>query len=196
MWNELWPVVGPDVGRCLVEAGQLLQHRHHILGLAAAADADRQAEAAVLVDHVQDHEPAAISGGQASGGGRPGKSHAQGSRREKLLSPERLRTDVVALRQHYRASEHQACRVFGQHRSTQRHNGKVVDLEEAKLKHRLRKIAAEHIRRGRWMAYRLLRREDWTVNHKRIQRLWRDEGLPPKPRRPAARHGWLLQRRF
>jgi hypothetical protein len=34
----------------------------------------------------------------------------------------------------------------GQHRSTQRHPAKVVDLEEAKLRHRLRDIAAEHIR--------------------------------------------------
>jgi transposase InsO family protein len=72
----------------------------------------------------------------------------------------------------------------GQHRSTQRHGGKVVDLEETKLRHRLREIAAEHIRWGRRMAYRLLRREGWTVNHKRVQRLWREEGLQrPTPRK-------------
>jgi hypothetical protein len=61
--------------------------------------------------------------------------------------------------------------VVGQHRSSQRHVGKVVDLEEAKLRHRLREIAAEHIRWGRRMAHRLLRREGWTVNHKRVHRL-------------------------
>jgi putative transposase len=77
----------------------------------------------------------------------------------------------------YRASECHVCRVVGQHRSTQRHGGKVVDIEETKLRHRLREIAAEHIRRGRRMAYRLLRREGWTVNHKRVQRIWREEGL-------------------
>ena len=72
----------------------------------------------------------------------------------------------------------------GQHRSTQRHGGKVVDIEEAKLRQRLREIAAEHIRWGRRMAYRLLRREGWTVNHKRVQRLWREEGLQrPTPRK-------------
>jgi putative transposase len=75
--------------------------------------------------------------------------------------------------------------VVGQHRSTQRHSGKVVDLEEAKLRHRLREIASEHIRWGRRMAYRLLRREGWIVNHKRVQRLWREEGLQrPTPRKP------------
>ena len=73
---------------------------------------------------------------------------------------------------------------MGQHRSTQRHLAKVVGLEEAKLRHRLREIAAEHIRWGRRMAYRLLRREGWSVNHKRVQRLWREEGLHrPTPRK-------------
>jgi putative transposase len=75
------------------------------------------------------------------------------------------------------------CRVVGQHRSTHLHGGKIVDLEEAKLRGRLREIAAEHIRWGRRMAYRLLRRERWLVNHKRVHRLWCEEGL----QRPTAR---------
>jgi hypothetical protein len=54
----------------------------------------------------------------------------------------------------------------GQHRSTQRHPTKVVSIEVGKLRRRLGEIAAEHIRLGRWMAQRLLRREGWTVNHK------------------------------
>ena len=88
------------------------------------------------------------------------------------------------MQERYRASERFVCRVVGQHRSTQRHGGKVVDLEEAKLRRRLREIAADHIRWGRRMAYRLLRREGWTVNHKRVQRLWREEGLQrPTPRK-------------
>jgi len=44
----------------------------------------------------------------------------------------------------------------GQHRSTHRHGGKVINLEGDKLRHRLREIAAEHIRWGLRMAYRLL----------------------------------------
>jgi putative transposase len=42
----------------------------------------------------------------------------------------------VVLQERYRASERLVCRVVGQHRSTQRHGGKVIDLEEAKLRHR------------------------------------------------------------
>jgi hypothetical protein len=43
--------------------------------------------------------------------------------------------------------------VTGQHRSTQRHGGKVVDIEEVKLRQRLLAIAAEQIRWGWRMAY-------------------------------------------
>ena len=110
----------------------------------------------------------------------------------KLLSPERRcaakrtsRCDraVAGLQERYRASERFVCQVVGQHRSTQRHPVNVVDLEETKLRQRLRDIAAEHIRWGRRMAYRLLMREGWMVNHKRVQRLWREEGLQrPTPR--------------
>jgi hypothetical protein len=44
----------------------------------------------------------------------------------------------------------------------------VVDIEKAKLRQRLRVNAAEHIHFGQRLAYRLLRREGWTVNHKRV----------------------------
>ena len=91
---------------------------------------------------------------------------------------------MVVLQQRYRASERFACRVVGQHRSTQRHGGRVPGLEETKLRQRLREIAAEHIRWGRRMAHRVLRREGWSVNHKRVQRIWREEGLQrPTPRK-------------
>ena len=95
----------------------------------------------------------------------------------------------MVLKERYRASERLVCRVVGQHRSTQRHPAKVVDPEEAKLRHQFREIAEEHIRWGRRMAYRLLRREGWTVNHKRVQRLWREEGLkrPTPLKRERAR---------
>jgi putative transposase len=37
------------------------------------------------------------------------------------------------------------------------------------------------------MAARIVRREGWHVNRKRIQRLWRDEGLKRPPHRPCKR---------
>jgi len=100
--------------------------------------------------------------------------HAQGPCLGKLLSPERRRRAVTVFLERYLASERFVCRVAGQHRSTQRHAGKLVLNEEGKLRHRLREIGAEHIRWGRLMAYRLLRPECWTVNQKRVQLLWRE----------------------
>jgi len=96
----------------------------------------------------------------------------------------------VILQECYRACERLVCRMVWQHRSTQRHPIKVVDLEETMLRKRLRDVADENIRWSRRMAYRLLRREGWTVNHKRVQQLWREEGLPrPTPRkRKRERH--------
>ena len=61
--DEFGTVVAADECRSWVEAGEILQHRHHILGLAASSDADRQAQMAVLVDHVQELQPPAIGGG-------------------------------------------------------------------------------------------------------------------------------------
>jgi putative transposase len=71
----------------------------------------------------------------------------------------------------------------GQPRSTQRRPRPAASAEEVKLRRRLRAIARAKPRAGYKTAYRLLRREGWTVNHKRVQRLWREEGL----RRPAPR---------
>lgn len=56
-------------------------------------------------------------------------------------------------------------------------------MEEVKLRHRLRDIAAEQIRWGRRTAHRLLLRHRWSVNQKRVQRLWGVEGLQPSPPR-------------
>jgi len=84
---------------------------------------------------------------------------------------------VAALRDMFRVSERFAFRVVDLHRSTQRHATKVLDIAEAKLRRRLREIGAEHIRCGRRIAYRLLRRDVCLVNHKRVFPLWRQEGL-------------------
>ena len=61
--NELEAVVRSDECRCRLEAGEFLQHGHQVPGLSAPSHPDRQAHAAVLVDHVQEFEPAAVGRG-------------------------------------------------------------------------------------------------------------------------------------
>ena len=80
------------------------------------------------------------------------------------------------LREVFGVSERRACRVTGQQRTTQRHVRRVLAPEEA-LRARLRAIARTWPRYGFRRAWALLRLEGWVVNRKRVQRLWREEGL-------------------
>jgi putative transposase len=45
------------------------------------------------------------------------------------------------------------------------------------LRERLRRLSAEHPRWGYRLAWGAVRAEGWAVNRKKIQRLWREEGL-------------------
>jgi hypothetical protein len=76
-------------------------------------------------------------------------------------------------------SERFACRVAGQHRATQRHQpvSATPDDPDSALRAWLRQYAKEHSRGGFRPAYHDARGEGWVVNHKKAQRLWREEGL-------------------
>lgn len=81
-------------------------------------------------------------------------------------------------------SERRACRVIGQPRSTQRFEATKPERDRALIK-RMHKLARGNPRRGYRYIWALLRREGWAVNRKRVQRLWRQEGLrvPPVQRK-------------
>jgi transposase InsO family protein len=74
-------------------------------------------------------------------------------------------------------SQRRACRLAGQNRNTQRRPVPLADIEEQKLRRRIRELARRHVRWGRRLVYRRLRLDGWSVNHKRVQRIWREEGL-------------------
>jgi putative transposase len=88
-------------------------------------------------------------------------------------------------------SERFACRVTGQHRTTQRHRRASETLadRDAALRAWLRQWAKQHPRWGFRRAYHAARAEGWVVNHKRLQRLWREEGLRVPQRRRRKRVG-------
>ena len=73
-------------------------------------------------------------------------------------------------------SERRACRVTGQHRSTQRRLPARGRGDDA-LRTELHAFSRGHPRWGYRRAWATLREEGWTVNRKRVQRLWREEGL-------------------
>ncbi len=87
-------------------------------------------------------------------------------------------------------SERRACAALGQHRSTQRKipNGRddeeqlsvdIVDLARLYGRYGYRKIAE------------LLRQAGWLVNDKRVERIWRREGLKVPARQPKRGRLWL-----
>ena len=86
-------------------------------------------------------------------------------------------------------SERRACRLAGQHRSTQRHEP-VVARDDAALRAELRRISRQRPRWGYRRAHRLLLDAGWELNIKRTRRVWREEGLRvPRKRRKRQRLG-------
>ena len=81
-------------------------------------------------------------------------------------------------------SERRACRALGQHRSTQR---KVPQgrADEERLTDDIIELADKYGRYGYRMVAGLLNNAGWHVNHKRVERIWRREGLkvPQKQRK-------------
>jgi len=87
-------------------------------------------------------------------------------------------------------SERRACRVLNQARSTQRHRAKVRS-DEPRLVQRMIELANAYGRYGYRRITALLRHEGWRVNHKRIERLWRQAGLKVPRRQPKRGRLWL-----
>ena len=79
------------------------------------------------------------------------------------------------LRVGYKVSERRACQVIGIKRSSYRYASTAKN--QSALKMRIRDIAAARVRYGYRRIHVLLRREGWRVNHKRVYRLYRLQGL-------------------
>jgi putative transposase len=75
-----------------------------------------------------------------------------------------------------KVSQRRACRVLGQSRTTQRYRSRRP-ADERKLLAEMRRIARRRQRFGSPRVYRELRADGWRVNHKRIERLWREENM-------------------
>jgi len=108
----------------------------------------------------------------------------------------------MVLEDRFQVSQRRACRLAGQNRNTQRRPMPVAAIEEQKLRRRIRELARRHARWGRRLVYRRLRLDGWSVNHKRVQRIWREEGLQRpllrrrKRSRPACGSRELLQAEY
>src|SRR5215204_1788874 len=87
-------------------------------------------------------------------------------------------------------SERRACKALGQHRSTQRKTPRGHDDEEA-LTADLIELARQYGRYGYRKIAALLRDAGWRVNDKRVERIWRREGLKVPHKQPKRSRLWL-----
>ncbi len=83
-----------------------------------------------------------------------------------------------------------ACGVLGQIRSTQRHIPHLTS-EEENLTVEIIKLATRYDRYGYRRIIALLKQQGWKVNHKRVERIWRREGLKVPKKQPKRGRLWI-----
>ena len=101
------------------------------------------------------------------------------------MRPAVQRQLAEGLQASYAVSERRACAVLLLGRSTHRYQS-VADPQVA-LRMRLRDLAAARVGYGYRRLHVLMRREGWVVNHKRVYRLYSQEGLGMRRRVPRRR---------
>jgi transposase InsO family protein len=97
---------------------------------------------------------------------------------------------VAKVLKQFRISERRACAVLGQHRSTQRKLARGRD-DEAALTADIIELAKTYGRYGYRRITALLRHAGWALNAKRVQRIWRQEGLKVPHKQPKRGRLWL-----
>ena len=89
-----------------------------------------------------------------------------------------------------RVSERRACKILKQPRATQRYLHYVPEEEEL-LVSRIIELAIQYGRYGYRRITAMLNQEGWEVNHKRVERIWKREGLKVPQKQPKRKRLWL-----
>ena len=87
-------------------------------------------------------------------------------------------------------SERRVCRVIGQPRSTQR-DSSIVRSDKEWLRAETIRLASKYGRYGYRRITALLKGRGFRVNHKRVERIWRREGLKVPQKQPRRGRLWL-----
>ena len=101
------------------------------------------------------------------------------------MTPDQQRAAADYLAERYGASQRRACRVMGRGRSNLRYR-RVRRADEPALVRAIKRLARRHPRYGYRRIHAMLLRRGWTVNLKRVRRLWNELGLrrPIRLRKP------------
>jgi putative transposase len=112
----------------------------------------------------------------------PGAEGRTGQKRVRPAVKREMVAEVIAT---YGLSQRRACGLCEITRRSFRRAPKLDRNQE--LRQRLRALAEERRRWGCPMLYQVLRREGWQVNHNRVERRCREEGLSLRRRRRRKR---------
>ena len=99
-----------------------------------------------------------------------------------MVGPQGKREAATHLQNEFGASERRACRAMKLSRMTKRYRPKENALNK-EIALRLRQLSEEKVHFGIRRLYQLLLREGYRINHKRTERIYRQEGLGLKGKR-------------
>ena len=94
------------------------------------------------------------------------------------------------IQERFSLSERRACMILFQSRSTQRRQP-ILREDETPLTRRIIELSVEYGRYGYRRITALLQREGWKVNHKRVERIWRINGLRVPRKQKKRGRLWL-----
>ena len=102
-----------------------------------------------------------------------------------MVTPDQQRAAAEYLEERYGVSQRRICRVMGRSRSSLRYRRKHR-ADEPALNREIKRLARRHPRYGYRFIHALLARQGWTINIKRVRRLWKSLGLrrPMRLRKP------------
>ena len=107
-----------------------------------------------------------------------------------MLSPARKKLAVEHAKQVLGVSERQACRALCVNRNTVR-NAKDKREKDQEIREKIVGIAEKYGRVGYRMVTDMLRNQGEIINHKKVERIWREEGLKLPQKQPKRRRLWL-----
>ncbi|WP_144410394.1 IS3 family transposase, partial [Chromobacterium vaccinii] len=124
-------------------------------------------------------------------GGRTGAGYSDAERGglKKLTRPDQRCDAARQLIARHGISERRACRLLLVTRKT--FHRKPAEDRNAALRVRLRELAEQRRRFGSPRLHALLCREGWIINHKRVERVYKEEGLSLRLRRRKKRPSHL-----
>lgn len=107
-----------------------------------------------------------------------------------MLSPVRKKMAVQHALTVLGVSERSACRALSVNRNTVRNVGDKRK-KDTEIREKIVGLAEEYGRVGYRMVTNMLRNDGEIINHKKVERIWREEGLKLPKKHPKKRRLWL-----